>query len=117
MNRYAYWREALECAFEGCGLWDAIKDIPSAKLDELGESLATSAECESMAFHVPENPLRYENDKLAKKLRWERERESCGQCNGHGRISYNAGPWAVNTGCDKCHGEGKVHPRGEREPA
>lgn len=104
-------------AFEGVGLWDAIKDVPMEKLLEIGESLATSAECQSLAFHVPENPLIGENDRLSRKLKWERECEQCGTCRGRGRIQYSTGPWAINTGCHVCHGAGKVHPRGEREPA
>lgn len=112
-----YWREAVMMAFEGCGLWDAIKDIPMAKLDEVGESLATSAENQSLAFYTPENPAINENRRLEQKLKWQRELEHCNPCKGSGRVQYNAGPWGVDTGCVKCHGAGKVHPHGVREPA
>jgi len=112
-----YWREALEYAFDGCDLWSVIKDVPSAKLDELGASLATSAECQDQAFHRPENPMIRETDILTRKLTWERERIGCEPCGGSGRLKYNAGPWGVNTGCHVCGGAGKVHPRKEREPA
>lgn len=114
--RAAYWREAVEYAFEGVDLWHVIKDLPADKLDEIGASLATSAECESLAFHTPENPLKSENERLARKLKWQREMEHCDPCNGSGRLRYSAGPWLVDTGCAKCHGAGKVHPRGELEP-
>lgn len=116
-GRDEYWTESVRTAFDEAGLWNFVKDIPSAKWDEIGGALCVSAECESMAFHVPENPLRSECDSLKRKLRWEQELEGCDTCGGHGRLSYNAGPWAVNTGCDNCHGAGKVHPRGERQPA
>jgi hypothetical protein len=115
--RAEYWREAMEYAFEGVGLWDAIKDIPAEKRMEIGESLATSAECQSQAFYTPESPLINENRSLARKLAWERDLIGCGECGGRGRLEYSAGPWWVNTGCHVCDGAGKVHPRGEREPS
>lgn len=112
-----YWREALQYAFDGCGLFHVIEPLSAEQLAELGSSLATSAECQSLAFHTPENPLKSDNERLARKLKWERERESCDKCGGHGRLEYSTGPWSVNTGCPVCHGAGKVHPAGEREPA
>lgn len=111
-----YWREAVMDAFEGCGLWDAVKDIPMAKLEEVGAELAVSAENQSLAFYTPENPVNRENQTLERRLKWQRELEHCAPCNGTGRLRYNAGPWGIDTSCSKCHGAGKVHPRAEREP-
>lgn len=112
-----YWREAVMYAFEGCDLWDVIKDVPMEKLTKVGASLATSAEHQSHAFYVPENPMISENGRLSRKLKWERERTTCQTCNGRGVLEYSAGPWWVTTGCDTCNSSGKVHPHGEREPA
>lgn len=51
--RAEYWREAVMMAFEGAGLWDAIKDIPMEKLMQVGEALEVSAEHQGMAFYSP----------------------------------------------------------------
>jgi hypothetical protein len=106
MSKAAYYREAVEYAFEGAGLWDAIKDIPAEKRDEIGESLATSAECESQAFYTPEHPAIAEVSRLKRRLKWQQELEHCRPCNGTGRLRYNAGPWAVDTQCESCGGAG-----------
>lgn len=115
--RADYWREAVMDTFEQVGLWDRVKDLPSDKLDEIGESMAIWDENQSLAFHMPENPLIDENDQLKRKLSWQRDLVGCDECKGRGRINIVAGPWVANTGCHVCHGAGKVHPRGEREPA
>lgn len=114
--RAEYWREAMEYAFDGAGLWRVIEGLTSEQREEIGASLATSAECQSLAFYTPENPMIAENRRLERRLKWTRELEGCSTCGGQGRLQYNAGPWAVNTGCHTCHGAGKVHPRGELEP-
>lgn len=116
-DRADYWQESFETAMAEEGLWHLVEQMTPEQRANIGGALCVSAECQSMAFHAPENPLRSECDRLKRKLRWEQELEGCGTCGGRGRLSYNAGPWAVNTGCDRCHGAGKVHPHGEREPA
>lgn len=115
-ERAEYWREAVEYAFDACGLWDAIKDIPTEKLLEVGASLSTSADCQSLAFYTPENPMIAENKRLERKLKWERELVGCHECGGSGGLEYSSGPWAVSTTCDRCNGAGKVHPDNERAP-
>ena len=45
-----------------------------------------------------------------KRLAEERSKVACRQCGGEGRLRYNAGPWGVDTECDRCHGEGKHLP-------
>lgn len=59
----------------------------------------------------------YWQEAFARRLKWQRELEHCAPCKGTGRLQYNAGPWGIDTGCDRCHGAGKIHPSGEREPA
>lgn len=110
-----YWREAAICALEEAGI--DINGITSGQWDEIGTALRTSEQCRSQAFYTPESPLRSENERLSRKLKWERELEQCRECKGQGRLRYNAGPWAVDTGCHVCGGAGKIHPRSEREPA
>jgi len=112
-----YWREGVMEAFEACDLWDAIKDIPMEKLSAVGACRSRTAECHGMVFYTPENPSIGENKRLERKLKWERELEHCEPCKGTGRIQYNSGSWGVDTGCSKCHGAGKVHPRNESEPS
>lgn len=109
-----YWREAVMVAYEEAGC--DIHAVTNDQWDEIACALRTSQECMSQAFYQPESPLIRENERLSDKLKWERELEGCQECKGRGRLEYLAGPWAVNTGCHVCHGTGKVHPRGEREP-
>lgn len=116
-SRADYWQEAFENAMSDEGLWHLVEQMTPEQRASIGSALEGACETQSMAFYIPENPLRSENDRLQRKLRWERALVGCDECGGNGRISYNAGPWAVNTGCDKCHGAGKIHPGGEREPA
>lgn len=109
-----YWRECIDCAFDEAGI-DATDD----QRELVAGAVEGAHENHGMAFgrdRIP-NPLRAEADSSKRKLNWERERVGCGECGGRGRLEYNTGPWAVNTGCHVCHGEGKVHPRGEREPS
>jgi len=117
MNRDDYYREAFEVSMDEAGCWHLVEQMTTEQRAEVGAGIAGSAENEGTAFYRPESPLIGENDRLKRKLRWERELTGCPTCGGDGRLSYNAGPWAVNTGCDVCHGAGKVHPHGEREPS
>jgi len=109
-----YWREAAMCALEEAGV--DIKVISSEQFDEVGRALRTSEECRSLAFHTPEHPAVGERDRLQRRLKWQQELEHCEPCKGTGRIRYNAGPWSIDTGCDRCRGAGKRHPRNELEP-
>lgn len=115
--REAYWREAFEISMEEAGCGHLLKQMTEDQIKEVAWGIEGSHDNIGLAFHVPENPLRSENDRLSRKLKWERELNHCAPCNGSGRLQYNAGPWAVDTGCHHCSGAGKVHPRGERCPA
>src|SRR5947209_6723322 len=116
-DRGDYYQESFECAMDEAGCGHLLAQMTPEQRAEIGGAIAGSVECEGMAFYRPESPLIGENDRLARKLRWERERETCGRCRGRGRLEYSAGPWAVNTECYACNGDGKVHPHGKREPA
>lgn len=116
MSRAEYWREAFEIACDEAGAWHLVEQTTREQRLQIGESLATSAEHQSMAFYTPDSPLIDENRRLSAKLKWQRELVHCHKCNGSGRLEYNAGPWAVNTQCHTCSGEGKVHPHKERCP-
>jgi DnaJ-class molecular chaperone len=111
-----YWREAVMEAFEGINRFDLVKDLTKEQLDDIGEALATSSECQSMAFGWDvASANRYADiqrteDNLRKEIRKERDKVTCRECGGQGRLRYNAGPWAVDTGCMKCNGEGRHDP-------
>lgn len=47
---------------------------------------------------------------IAETVAGGHETIGCPKCDGSGRLQYNSGPWAMNTQCDTCHGDGKVHP-------
>lgn len=109
-----YWRECIDIAFDDAGITatDEQRELVAAAVAGGHENygMAHGHDC------IP-NPLKSENDRLARKLKWERELEGCLTCGGRGRLTYNTGPWAVDTGCHRCGGSGKVHPHNEREPA
>lgn len=108
--RIEYWIEAVQCAFEEAGQWDAIKDIPPDKMAEIADALNTSQDCMSMAFYTPENPLIDQNDRLQKALKIERDKVGCLVCLGRGRIETQGPYHSSNSQCWKCHGEGKHAP-------
>jgi len=117
MTRDEYYQESFEIAMDEAGCGHLLAQMTPEQRAEIGGAIAGSVECEGMAFYRPESPLIGENDRLTRKLKWERELDPCGVCHGSGREKYNTGPWAVDTSCYKCHGQGKIHPLGEREPA
>lgn len=116
-GRDDYWQEAFEIAMDEVGCNDLLAQMSKEQREEIGGALAGSAECVGMALPTPPNPLLAENKSLERKLVWERELEKCDTCNGRGRLIENFGPWQSSSECYKCHGAGRVHPRGEREPA
>lgn len=115
--REAYWLEAFEISMEEADCGHLLKQMTDEQRKQVAWGIQGCHENIGLAFYTPESPLKSENDRLSRKLKWTRELENCGECGGSGRLKYMAGPWAVNTGCFKCGTSGKVHPRGEREPA
>lgn len=109
-----YWRECIDIAFDDAGI--AAND---EQKQFVADAVAGGHENYGMAhgYDCIPNPLVSENQRLERRLKWQRELEHCEPCSGRGRLRYNAGPWLIDTVCTKCGGDGKVHPRGEREPA
>lgn len=111
MTDAEYWRECIETALDECGLTATDEQVAY-----LSDAVSGAHECYSMAFgYDVASSNRYaalerEKRELNNKLRHESEKRDCPECRGSGRLKYNAGPWAVNTGCSTCHGEGKMHP-------
>lgn len=115
-SRDDYYQECFETAMADEGLWHLVEQMTPEQRANIGGAIAGAVENVGMAFYQPENPMIERNRTLERKLKWERELVSCLPCNGSGRLKYNAGPWAVNSHCDHCHGNGKVHPHGDRCP-
>lgn len=116
-TRDDYYQECFETAMAEEGLWRMVKQMTLEQRRNIGGAIAGCVENEGTAFYRPESPLVSENARLQRKLKWERELVHCRPCNGSGRLQYSAGPWAVDTGCDRCSGNGRVHPHGERQPS
>lgn len=115
MSRYTrtdYWRESFEISMEEAGCGHLLKQMTEEQINDVAGGIEGCHDNIGMAFHAPESPLRSENERLLRKLTWERELEGCRECGGSGRLRYNAGPWGVNTGCHHCQGAGKVHALG-----
>ena len=109
-----YWRECIDVAFDDAGIeaTDEQKELVAGAVEGAHQNygMAYGHDC------IP-NPLRVENDRLSRRVKWERERVVCGNCKGRGRI-ITVGPYhSSDSECWKCRGDGKVHPRGEGEPS
>lgn len=102
-----YWRIASEEA-----LCEAGFDATEEQVSTVGLWFQRAAEMhgEYTGQHLIPNPLVEENEKLQKLLKKEMAKVYCPACNGTGRIQYSAGPWAVDTSCDNCRGEGRINP-------
>lgn len=111
MNRSEYWIECVSEALETAGVVATQDQIKSIARDMEG-----GHECIGMAFgdDVASANLsahrEREDSALKAELRREKEKRGCPTCGGRGRLQYSAGPWAVDTQCSKCHGDGKIHP-------
>lgn len=102
MNRLDYWIECISCAL------DEI-DLPLTKeqIEHLAKAVEGGHECYGMAFYQPEHPAVGELARTQAELKAERALVFCVECQGSGRLRYNSGPWAVDTQCHKCNGNGK----------
>lgn len=101
-----YWKEAFCAALEDAGLV-----LPTNEQINQAASVIEGAHENygmSQGYDCIPNPLRLENESLAKQLKMERAKTVCSDCGGRGRVDYMAGPWFCNSECSKCHGEGKV---------
>ena len=116
-DRDDYWQEAFEIAMDDAGCGELLKQMSKEQRAEIGGALCGASENEGMASHMPENPLHSENERLSRKLRWQKVLIYCETCNGRGRI-ITPGPYhSSDSQCWKCHGDGKVHPHGEVMPS
>jgi hypothetical protein len=102
-----YWEDALG---EALSEIDAYSVLTGDQQKAVAKSLMFAHECFGMSFYTPPSPEPSEIKRLEAELRKERSKVGCPTCGGRGRLSYNAGPWGVNTGCHTCRGEGKVLP-------
>lgn len=100
-----YWRECVECAFDEAGIAATPEQIKWVT-----DAVEGAHDNYGMAFYSPPSPEPSEIKRLEEELRKERSKVFCPDCNGRGRLQYNAGPWGVNTDCFKCSGEGKLLP-------
>lgn len=105
MTKNDYWAECIAIAAEECG---AV--LTNEQRAYIADAVEGAHESYGMAFYQPPSPLPGEIKRLEGELRKERSKVACRECGGEGRLRYNVGSWGVNTGCDKCRGEGKHLP-------
>jgi hypothetical protein len=105
MTKTDYWAECLADSFGEHGVIATSEQIQAVARD-----VEISRDNMSMAFYVPENPLIGDLKRAEAALKAETALVFCVECQGSGRLQYNSGPWAVNTQCNKCHGNGKHKP-------
>lgn len=103
-----YWREAFLTALEEA-------DIPFPSGDKLNAAVKViegAHENYGMAhgYDCIPNPLRTENDALAKQLDRERRKEHCRNCDGRGRVVSHGPIHSCNSQCHKCNGQGWIYP-------
>lgn len=116
-DRDDYYQECFEIAMDEAGCGHLLAQMSSEQKAEVGGAISGAVENVGLAFYTPENPMIERNKTLERQLAWERELWPCEPCKASGRLRYNAGPWAVDTECDKCNGDGKYHPRKEARPS
>lgn len=117
MNAQAeYWREAVMLAFEGIDRFDIIEVLSAKQLAEIGESLATSSEHQSMAFGWDvassnrATEIKRTEENLRREIQRERAKIVCRECGGSGSIMI-CGPYhSSESRCFKCDGEGRHDP-------
>jgi len=102
-----YWTECVSIAAEECGL-----PMTQEQLEHVAGAVEGAHECYGMAFYSPPagEHLSSEISRLKKELADERSKVVCGSCGGSGRLKYNTGPWAVDSHCSRCNGEGRHKP-------
>ncbi|MDX1117068.1 hypothetical protein GOL29_03330 [Sinorhizobium medicae] len=108
-----YWADALGDAL--CEI-DKFNALTSEERAKVAKSLHMAHECYGIAFGhdvISRNysaARRDEEGRLRKEVQRERDKVVCRECGGAGRLRYNSGPWAVDTGCMKCNGDGRHDP-------
>lgn len=80
------------------------------QIREIAQGVAGAVENVGMAFHYPENPAISREAELERQLKIERSKIVCRTCFGNGRIVTHGPYHSADSGCWKCHGEGKVIP-------
>lgn len=76
-----YYQEAFEIAMDEAGLWHLVEQMTSEQRQEIGQSLATSAENEGLAIYRPSSGERIEqiNREWQQRLEDERDRTEAAQ--------------------------------------
>jgi hypothetical protein len=105
MKTADYWQESIACAAEECG---AV--LTDEQLAYIAGSVESSHENYSMAYPTPSSADFYgpRIKQLESELQNEREKTTCRECNGHGRITIQGPYHSANMDCDNCRGTGKV---------
>lgn len=105
MTPKEYWKECILDAASECGA--SLTDEQAAWI---GEAVQGASENYGMAFYQPDSPYPSEIKKLEAALKAERDKVHCKACGGSGRIITYGGTLQFNSGCFRCHGEGKHAP-------
>lgn len=108
MDRIDYFEEAIAEAFCEADAYELYKQLTDAQKRTIDSALEGAADNVGQAFYQPENPVYAELEQTQKMLYKERNKVGCNTCRGTGRIQYMAGPWACDSQCDDCGGEGKI---------
>ena len=109
--RRQYWADCISGAASECEL-----ALSTAQLDTIARAVEGAHEVFGMASGDDLASMNFsarqvgEADALRRQLARERAKVMCQSCGGRGRLIYQSGPWACNTSCSKCHGEGRHDP-------
>lgn len=100
---FDYWDECVSCS---C----ADNNIPLSREHQIiiARDILVAYENRDLAFHVPENPLKAENESLKKSLDIERRKVVCPTCKGSGSTTTYGPVHCATSQCFTCKGEGKV---------
>ena len=100
-----YWSECISEALEEAGIVATVE-----QKNAVAEFVEGAHENYGMAHGhdaIP-NPLKADNDRLAKELKREKDKVVCKECWGVGRITDQGPAHSSNSECWKCRGEGYV---------
>ena len=100
-----HWTDSNACILDEHGV-----TVTSEQIDAIAKDVQGASEVSGEICGTPENPLARELADTQAKLKRERDKTICRECNGHGIISspMMGGKWANST-CHKCGGHGHLY--------
>lgn len=101
-----YWKVCISEAFEDAGITATDEQISTVASWVEG---AHDNYGMARGYNNISDPRDSENERLKRELEKERDKITCPDCNGSGRIVTHGPVHSSNMHCSKCNGEGRIH--------